>query len=103
MGSEYEVLLYHTEVRWLSRGQILKRLMALRTEVMFFLKEMESPHSEHFNSVEFIHGLAYVADIFGQMNEVNLSIQRPEVYIMDATERLQALWASWAYGRGDSR
>ncbi|XP_042228588.1 protein ZBED8-like [Homarus americanus] len=70
MGAEYEVLLYHTEVRWLSRGQILKRLVELRAEVSLFLREKESPLSVQFDSEEFIHGLAYFADIFGHMNEV---------------------------------
>ncbi|XP_042217593.1 protein ZBED8-like [Homarus americanus] len=50
MGAEYEVLLYHTEVRWLSRGQILKRLIELRAEVSLFLREKESPLSEQFDS-----------------------------------------------------
>jgi hypothetical protein len=37
--------------------------------------------------------LAYLADIFNHMNEINLSIQGPEVTIMDATEKLQAFLA----------
>ena len=93
MGAEYEVLLYHTEVRWLSRGQILKRLIELRTEVLFFLNEKQSSLSVDFEREEFIHGLAYMADIFGHMNDTNLSIQGPAVNMMDAAERLQALLA----------
>ena len=38
MGAEHEVLLYHTDVCWLSRGQVLKRLFELRKEVSAFLK-----------------------------------------------------------------
>jgi len=30
MGSEHEVLLYYTEVLWLSRGQVMKHLYELR-------------------------------------------------------------------------
>jgi hypothetical protein len=33
MGAEYKELLYHTEVRWLSRRHILKPLFELRAKV----------------------------------------------------------------------
>jgi hypothetical protein len=84
MGAEYEVLLYYTEDRWLSRGQVLKRLLELRAEVSFFLKEKETTLLEHNERKDCIHELAYLADIFNHMNEINLSIQGPEVTIMDA-------------------
>jgi len=71
----------------------LKRLMELRAEVSLFLREKESPLSEQFDREEFIHGLAYLTDIFGHMNVVSLSIQDPAVTIMDAAENLQALLA----------
>jgi hypothetical protein len=37
--------------------------------------------------------LAYLTDIFNHTNEINLSIQGPEVTIMDATEQSQAFLA----------
>ncbi|XP_042208670.1 protein ZBED8-like [Homarus americanus] len=43
MGAEYEVLLYHTEVRWLSRGQILKCLIELRAEVSLLFERKRKP------------------------------------------------------------
>jgi hypothetical protein len=48
---------------------------------------------EHVERKDFIHGLAYLADIFNHMKEINLSIQGSEVTIMDATEKLQAFLA----------
>ena len=93
MGAQDEVLLYHTEVRWLSKGQVLKRLMELRKEVSFFLREKQNPLSVQFDCKEFLCGLAYFADIFGHLNEINLLIQGPDITIIDAMERLQAFQA----------
>lgn len=41
----------------------------------FVSRKNESPLSEQFDCYEFIHGLADFADIFDQMNEVNLQFK----------------------------
>ena len=40
-GSEHSVLLFHTEVRWLSRGRALTRFFEFRKEVKIFSKKRE--------------------------------------------------------------
>ena len=84
VGSVHDVLLYHTEVRWLSRGQVFTRLMELRAEVAMFLREKESNLCEKFEDPDFVLNLAYLADIFAHLNDLNRSIQGPDVTIMDA-------------------
>ena len=39
MKSEYTTLLLHCEIRWLSKGKALKRLLILKNEAVIFLKE----------------------------------------------------------------
>ena len=36
MGGEHKVFWYHIEVRWFSKGQVLKRLTEQKKEVSFF-------------------------------------------------------------------
>ena len=99
LGSHYSVLLYHTEVRWLSRGLMLSRVFDLRVEMGIFLRDKGSSLSEHFEDSKFNTAMAYLSDIFALLNKVNLAMQGNTVTILEASEKLQAfqtkleLWA----------
>ena len=43
MGSGHTVLLYHTDIRWLSRGHVLSRVFELYEEIESFLRELQIP------------------------------------------------------------
>ena len=38
MDADHKALLLHSEVRWLSRGRVLKRVCDLRDEIVIFLR-----------------------------------------------------------------
>ena len=43
LDSELEVLVYYTEIRWLSRGKLLKRVFDLRNEIQTLMEEKGKP------------------------------------------------------------
>ncbi|KAJ4947709.1 hypothetical protein JOQ06_009742 [Pogonophryne albipinna] len=62
LGSEHQGLLFHTEVRWLSRGNVLSRLYELRDEVRLFLTEHGSQLADHLTDPDWLTRLAYLTD-----------------------------------------
>ena len=101
MDSKHEVLLLHTEVRWLSKGKVLQRFFELNIEVREFLSQQgRTELSNFFGDMNNLAKTAYLVDFFTILNSLNLSLQGENANILDFAEKLNAfqmkldLWLS---------
>ncbi len=79
MGSEYQNLLLHTEVRWLSRGRVLMRVFEMKSEIIEFLSEQNLDLHNFYVNEMFVSKIAYLADIFNHINSLNLNLQNNSI------------------------
>ena len=94
LSTKPSVLLYHTEVRWLSRDQVLTRVFELRKQIEMFLSLVV-----HFESEDFILFLAYLSDIFTHLNDSNIFIQVKGKKWSLAEKRYPPLLANFQCGK----
>ncbi|KAG9474578.1 hypothetical protein GDO78_004722 [Eleutherodactylus coqui] len=90
MGSEFEVLPYHSNIRWSSWEKVLNRVLAMCVERALFLREHQYCHADCFENSEFILILVYMANIFDALNHLNQQVQNDGVNVVEVEENLKA-------------
>ncbi|XP_033987943.1 SCAN domain-containing protein 3-like [Trematomus bernacchii] len=90
----HDDLLLHNDVRWLSKGKALDRFCALLDEVKAFLRlskiRAAADHLALLGDEKFMSNVAFLADIFGHLNQLNLQLQGRGKTIVDMVEKLES-------------
>ena len=90
-NAEHLNLLYYTRVGWLSKGNVFARVFELRKELKKILNRQRKYKLEScFRDSTFISKLAYLVDIFDQLNRLNLKLQRRDTTVLDLIDALNA-------------
>ena len=89
MSSDHEVLLFYDAVCWLSKRNVVGRIFDLREELKEFLQlKGQKIFVAELNDEECNKRLAYLLDVFGHLNKLNLKLQGPELNFITFKDNL---------------
>ena len=99
LDSEFGDVVYYSEVRWLSRGEMLKRVFELKDEIQIFMQLKGQPIPE-FQDDDWLCDFAFLIDITSHLNELNTRLQGKDQLISMMFEHIKGfqiklhLWES---------
>ena len=102
MDADHQALLLHSEVPWLSRGRVLKRVCDLRDKIVIFLRQQHFVALAKMFIRDFNAKIAYLADIIDSLNCLNLSMQGAGFTVIEHAVKVATycrkliLWKSFA-------
>ena len=91
MNADHKTLLYYTAVCWLSENNVIGRFFELRSEMKQVLEIEKTTFLKFFSDKSWLWGLAYLVDIFKQLNKINLRLQGPNTNILQFKDVLCGL------------
>ena len=102
--ADFDDIPYYTEVRWLSRGKMLKRVFELKDAIQTFMESKGNSVDEFINE-EWIEDFAFLVDITTHLNELNSRLQRKGQLIHSVFDHVNAfavkltLWETQIYNK----
>ncbi|XP_048645848.1 general transcription factor II-I repeat domain-containing protein 2-like isoform X6 [Marmota marmota marmota] len=92
LDSQYGSLLYHTGIKWLSRGLVLKRFFESLEEIDSFMSSRGKPVPQ-LSSKDWIRDLAFLVDVTMHLNTLNISLQGHSQVVTQMYDLLRAFLA----------
>ena len=90
MGSVHKMLLFYTQARWLSKDNVVQSVFALREVKLFLGIQNKVDLLSIWTGDDWELRLAYLVDIFRQLNSLNVEFQGKESLIIDFLEKIKA-------------
>jgi hypothetical protein len=87
--TDHDDVVYYSDVRWLSRGKVLKRVFDLRKEIQQFMQSKGKPLAE-FNDPKWMADFAFVTDILLHMNDLNTRLQSKDQLVHTLFDHIKA-------------
>lgn len=92
--SEYIDLLVHNDVHWLSKGNVLNRLICLLPEIHSFLDSRNTKTANEYfqflGNIENVGKICFLGDVFSHFNELKKDLQDKNKVLCDMWEIIKA-------------